>query len=91
MMKQYLSKATEFLNTPVSRAGALGTAAIALAVAKRDYLMELATKKKTENNPKEVTTALKENVDVKVEKNEQSNTESKEKSETTTLKENAVQ
>ncbi|CAL9248706.1 unnamed protein product [Arabidopsis halleri] len=62
MMKQYLSKVTEFFKAPMTNGMALGSAAVAVMASKRDLLMDhLATKKK-EYLKESATTGLKENV-----------------------------
>ncbi|KAG7558700.1 hypothetical protein ISN45_Aa05g003350 [Arabidopsis thaliana x Arabidopsis arenosa] len=64
MMKQYLSKVTEFFKAPMTNGMALGSAAVAVMASKRDLLMDhLATKKKEYlKEEKSATTGLKENV-----------------------------
>lgn len=71
MMKQYLSKVTEFFKAPVTNGLALGSAAVAVMVTQRDFLMELATKKKVKAEEKSAAN-LRETAmeDVKAEKSE---------------------
>ncbi|AEE77033.1 hypothetical protein AtNW77_Chr3g0185361 [Arabidopsis thaliana] len=63
MMKQYMSKVTEFFKAPMTNGMALGTAAVAVMASKRDLFMEqLATKKKEYFKEEKSATGLKENV-----------------------------
>ncbi|CAH8266700.1 unnamed protein product [Arabidopsis lyrata] len=63
MMKQYLSKVTEFFKAPMTNGMALGSAAVAVMASKRDLLMDhLATKKKEYLKEEKSATGLKENV-----------------------------
>ncbi|KAG7563498.1 hypothetical protein ISN44_As10g002980 [Arabidopsis suecica] len=52
MMKQYLFKITGFLKAPVTIGFALASAAVVAVVQQREFLMDIATKKKEDKAEK---------------------------------------